>query len=64
MRLAGIEFTERGLIERVVRGIRRPLKGNPPRPRWAVAMDVFCCGASVAIALCREFGLDPDEILK
>lgn len=32
--------------------------------RWSLVRDVFGTGTGVAIALCRRFNLDPDEILK
>lgn len=31
--------------------------------RWVVVRDVFAVGSTSAIALCREFDLDPDELL-
>jgi len=64
MVLAGIEFDERSLIKRVMMNIKRPPKGTYSAYRWAVVMDTFGCGSSVAQALCVEFDLDPDEILK
>lgn len=45
------------LLERAVRngGLSRT------RQRWVVMMETFGVGATVAHALCRRFGLDPDE---
>lgn len=34
------------------------------RQRWAVVSDLFCIGSQGAIAICREFNLDPDELIK
>lgn len=33
-------------------------------PRWVVVMDIFHVGSTSAYAICEEFGLDPDEVLK
>jgi ribosomal protein S13 len=63
MILSGCEFTERELIERAVRNAR-PKNRNSYKTRWIVMKDVFGVGSGVANAICREFGLDPDEELK
>lgn len=62
MNLSGCEFTERELLERVMRNIRATTRYR--QPRWVLVKDAFGCGSGVANALCREFGLDPDEELK
>lgn len=45
--------------------IRRAVKNaghdSPRRVRWAHVRDLFCTGATTAIALCRRFEIDPDE---
>lgn len=64
MNLAGIEFVDRDLVERVMRNITRPGKGVHCSPRWAVVRNTFGVGSCVAWDLCREFELDPEEILK
>lgn len=63
MRLAGHLFDERDLIERVMRNLEGPIDNTLGRPRWAVVHDTFAVGSTVANALCREFGLDPNEYL-
>ena len=60
--LAGCEYTEDDLIGTAVRcvsGISRQ-----KTPRWVLMMDAFVCGSGVAQALCRRYGLDPDEGLR
>lgn len=37
---------------------------NGVQPRWMCVRDDLAVGSSVAHALCRRFGLDPDEIVK
>lgn len=34
------------------------------RPRWSIVADRLAVGSSVATALCRRFGVNPDEIQK
>lgn len=60
--LSGCKFTEDDLLARAVRGVSGT--GRQKRPRWALMTDVFLCGSGVAHALCRRFGLDPDEGLR
>lgn len=60
--LSGCDFTEDDLLARAVRGVSGT--GRQKRPRWALMTDVFLCGSGVAHALCRRFGLDPDEGLR
>lgn len=63
MILSGCEFTERKLLEQVMRNIRG--KGRYGyNTRWIRVKEVFGVGSGVANALCHEFGLDPDEELK
>lgn len=33
-------------------------------PRWVVIRDLFGVGSRSAAAICRHFGLDPDEEIK
>ncbi|MDH2013434.1 hypothetical protein N5J66_05555 [Pseudomonas juntendi] len=60
--LAGCEYTEDDLIGTAVRCV----SGNSRQktPRWVLMMDAFVCGSGVAQALCRRYGLDPDEGLR
>lgn len=45
--------------------LRRAVKNaghdSPRRVRWAHVRDLFCTGSTTAIALCRQYGLNPDE---
>lgn len=61
LNLAGNEFDEQDLIGRVMQNIR----GNSrnPQPRWVLVRDQFAVGSTVSKALCREFDLDPDEVI-
>lgn len=61
LNLAGNEFDEQDLIERVLRNIRS--NSRNPQPRWALVMDQFALGSTCSRALCLEFDLDPDEVL-
>lgn len=45
------------LLLRVVRGC-----WEAGRPRWAVVVDRFAVGSTLATALCIRFDLNPDEI--
>lgn len=55
-------FEMRELLGRAVRNVRGK-RGNT-LPRWALVRELFCCGSTVATHMCREFDLDPDEVLK
>ena len=63
MKLAGHTFDERDLINRVMRNLR-PRRGERSVMRWVLVQDTFAVGSTVARALCREFNLDPDEVIK
>lgn len=64
--LSGCEFQQRELIERVVRNVKGPSKYRSKygTARWVLVKGAFGVGSGVAIALCREFGFDPDEYLR
>lgn len=34
-----------------------------PCPRWAIVKRLFGCGSSVAAAICRKYGHDPEETI-
>jgi len=52
------------LLQLAVSGVRNPLPGNDGRPRWSLVGDLFGLGITSSAALCRKFGVDPEEILK
>lgn len=60
--LAGCEYTEDALVGTAVRSVSGT--GRQKTPRWVLMMDAFVCGSGVAQALCRRYGLDPDEGLR
>lgn len=64
MNLAGNELNDRDLIERVMKNMRRATKGTLHEQRWVVVRATFGVGSSVAYALCHEFKLNPEDILK
>jgi hypothetical protein len=55
-------FSYRYMIINVVKNLRD--KKKTQRPRWALVSDAFAIGSQGAQALCRDIGLDPDEIIK
>ena len=48
--------SDKGLVERAVRNA-----SLPGQPRWVAVKRTFAVGSTSAHALCRRFGLDPDE---
>ena len=58
----GLPLSAEKLVERAVRNATPRLNGK--FPRWAVVVDTFGLGSTYAHDLCREYGLDPDEIIK
>lgn len=53
-------FEARDLLGRVM----RRLKGSPRKwPRWVVVCDSFDVTTTVALGLCREFNLNPEELV-
>ncbi|MFZ5936634.1 hypothetical protein ACOKS3_17605 [Pseudomonas sp. HS6-2] len=60
--LAGCEYTEDDLIGTAVRCVSGTSRQKTQR--WVLMMDAFVCGSGVAQALCRRYGLDPDEGLR
>lgn len=66
MKLSGCEIEERDLIRGVIRNLKGPSKYRSKYgvPRWVLVRDAFAVGSGVATALCREFGFDPEEVLR
>lgn len=62
MNLAGHNFEDRDLIRRVMRNMRP--KSRYGEQRWVLVVNLFAVGSTVAYALCQEFGLDPEEVIK
>lgn len=59
----GVFYTERKLVEGVLRNMKQQNLGRHRRPRWAVITQVFGVGSGVAHGICREFGYDPEEMI-
>jgi hypothetical protein len=50
------------LLRRAVHSARdRHSRKGVKHPRWVAVMNTFGLGSSYAHALCRRYGLDPDE---
>lgn len=64
MKLADIEIAEEELIRGVMMNMRRAPKGHQQIQRWALVRDTFAVGSHVACALCHQYGLNPDEVLR
>jgi hypothetical protein len=60
--LSGCAFTENELLEQVMRNIDGVNRYGTQR--WVRVKDVFGVGSGVSHALCRRFGMDPDQNLK
>ena len=63
MILAGHQFNERDLIGRVMRNAKPVGRKGSGIYRWSWVCAQFCVGSTVAAALCKEFGLDPDDMV-
>ena len=63
MNLAGHEFEDRDLIKRALLNLR-PRRGERNAYRWVMVKHLFGVGSTVAHALCAEFDMDPDEVIK
>lgn len=62
MILAGHDFEDRALVGRVMRNMKGISRYGTQR--WVLVKNTFGVGCTVAYALCHEFGLNPDDILK
>lgn len=52
-------ITVEKLLERAVRNAMPSIVGSAPR--WVAVSDAFALGSTYSMALCRRYGLDPDE---
>lgn len=62
MKLERHDFDERELLGRMMRNMQGTSRWGDQR--WVLVMRAFGFGSTVANAMCHEFGLDPDEVLK
>lgn len=53
----------RKLLWAVVRNARSYYPKGTKHARWIAVKDTCGCGSTSAMELCREFGVDPDEIV-
>lgn len=62
----GNELKERDLLWGVVANVKGPSKYRSKRgtERWILVRNAIGCGSTVAHGLCREFGFDPEEMLR
>ena len=58
-----MQWLERGVRNAIPRG--KLEDGTPINtcPRWVAVKNAFACGSTFAGFLCKEFDLDPDEII-
>lgn len=49
--------TDARLLEWAVRNVKKP-----GMPKWVAVRDLFAVGSTSAHAICRRFGVDPDEM--
>ena len=61
VKLGENEYTHEELLRRAVRFMRPQRPGIDPR--WVTVRNSFGLGSTSARALCREYGLDPEEIV-
>lgn len=56
--------SDQQLLARAVgRARKRNARKGEKHTRWEAVMDVFLLGSTLAVALCRRFDLDPDELV-
>ena len=55
------DYTPESMVARAVRNAKPRHTGDAPR--WVAVMDTFGLGSTYAHELCRNHGLDPDEIV-
>ena len=63
MILAGHQFNERDLIERVMRQAHPVKTKGCGQLRWVWVTRKFAFGSTVARAMCEEFNLNPDDMV-
>ena len=63
MILAGYQFNERDLLERVMRQAQPVKTRGYGQYRWVWVMRRFAFGSTVARAMCEEFNLNPDDMV-
>jgi hypothetical protein len=64
-----VPIAERELIQRAINSVSGKheflcSEGDAaPRQRWVIVRDLFCCGSTVATAICHKYGYDPDKVI-
>lgn len=61
--LTGHKFECRDIVKRVVMNLKCA-RGERNMQRWVLVMHTFAVGSTVAYAMCQEFNLDPEEVIK
>jgi hypothetical protein len=64
-----IPYPERDLIQRAINSASAWHRSScidgtaAPKPRWAIVRDLFCCGSTVATAICYRYGYDAEKMI-
>ena len=64
-----IPYSETDLIQRAISSASSRHENDcrdgiaAPKARWNVVRDLFCCGSTVAEAICRLYCNDPEGII-
>ena len=64
-----IPYTERDLLLRAINSASSRHRSDcedgiaVPKPLWAIVRDLFCCGSTVATAICYRYGYDPEKMI-
>lgn len=54
-------YSHEKLVERAMRSAHPRRVGGGTVERWVAVRDTFATGSTMAVELCRAFGLDPHE---
>ena len=56
-----IPYAAEELVRRAIRNARPRKPGMSPR--WVAVQDAFALGSTYSVALCRGFGIYPEELI-
>ncbi len=69
MKESDIPYEERELIQRAINSASGTHEHAcveddlEPVPRWVIVKKLFCCGSTVATAICHRYGYDPERMI-